>query len=125
MRLTPRLKEKYYFDGYINLLEKYDEFSTLREVKGLRKYLKSWGKISWKRNEISHGKSNPFLNMNIEVTFSELSDYLGKPLAKYEYQLPNLKQEIESVINYYRKSFELLYSVKSVCDLQLEPNKAI
>lgn len=125
MRLTPQLKGKYYFDGYVNFLGKCDGVSSLKEVKDLKKYLKSWGKISCKRNEISHGKSNPFLNMSIEVTFSGLSDYLGKPLAKYEYQLPNLKQEIETIINYYRKSFELLYSVKSVCDLQTEPNKSI
>jgi len=125
MRLTPRVKEKYYFDGYVNYVLTIGELSSLKEIVLLRKYLKCWGKIAWKRNEISHGRSNPILNMNIDIEFSKLSDFLGKPIAKYKYELPNLKQETETVINYYKNSFELLYSIKSVCDLAVKPNKEI
>jgi hypothetical protein len=123
MRLTPRIKEKYYFDGYVNYLSNHSDILPPEEITKIRRYLKAWGNISCRRNEISHGKSNPFLNMNIDVTFSELSDYLGKPIAKYKYELPNLKQEIETVINYYKKSVELLYLVKNICDLEIEPSK--
>ncbi|MFA5921478.1 MAG: hypothetical protein WC856_09325 [Methylococcaceae bacterium] len=125
MRLTPHLKEKFYFDGYVNLVSTKEELSQLYEIADLRNYLKAWGKISRKRNEISHGKSNPFLNLNIDVEFSKLSDYLGKPIAKYKFELPNLKQETETVINYYRKSSKLLYSIKAICDCVVEPNRAI
>lgn len=125
MRLTPHLKEKFYFDGYVHLLSTIDGLSRPNEIADLRNYLKAWGKIAWKRNEISHGRSNPFLNLNVGVEFSKLSDYRGKPIAKYQFELPNLKQEAETVINYYRKSFKLLYSIKAVCDCVVEPNKAV
>lgn len=124
MRLTPRVKKKYYFDGYVNYLLTCEDLTSITEITSLRRYFKIWGKIAWKRNEVSHGKSNPFLNTNINVEFSKLSDYLGQPIAKYKYELPNLKQETETVINYYKKSFDLLHSVKSICDLGIEPNKA-
>lgn len=125
MRLTPRVTEKYYFDGYLNYLLTCEDFKSLKEIRDLRKYLKIWGKIAWKRNDVSHGKSNPFINTNIEVEFSQLADHFGQPIAKYKYELPNLRQEKETIVNYYKKSFQLLYAVKSVCDLPVEPNKAI
>ncbi len=107
---------------YNQLIPEFEVISSLKEIANLKRYFKSWGKISCKRNEISHGKSNPFLNLNISVKFSDLSDYLGEPIAKYEYELPNLKQEIETVINCYKKSFELLYLVKCICELEIDPN---
>jgi len=122
LRLTPKLKTKYYFDGYVNFLVNSGD-STLEGVaKPLRRYLRSWNKVASRRNRISHERSNPFLNTNIDVSFSDLSDYQGRRIAKYTYQLPNLKQELNTVINHYKRTHDLLYAVKSICDADISPN---
>ncbi len=125
VRLTPRLKEKYYYDGYVNKLKNIDTFSSQSEILALYKYSKNWNKISSIRNRASHEVSNPFSNFKVKAEFSPLLGKSGDQIIKYNFQLPNLKQEIDTIINSYNKSYELFGVVKSVCESGISANKEI
>lgn len=123
VRLIPKLKKNLYFNDFINFLKNIEDMAVQPEIKELSKYNKGWGKISEMRNRVSHDESNPCSYFNVDVEFSSVLGIRGGPIPKYNYELPNLKQEIDTVINYYKKSHQLLYCVKSVSDSGIEPNK--
>lgn len=123
LRFTPNLSGLY-FDGYLNYIREHDVLPTA-DLRKLEKHHKHWNKITEKRNEISHGKSNPFLNIDFDVSLSKIIDNKGNNFAWRSYQYPNLKQEVNMVINYYRHSYRLLEATKDICELNIEPNKAL
>jgi len=122
VRLTPNITKSLYFDGYLNQLKRVESLSEQDEILALYKFNKAWGKITEMRNRVSHEESNPCSYFNVEVEFSSILGIRGGPIPKYNYQLPNLKQEIDTVINSYKKSHDLLYAVKTVCDSNIKPN---
>jgi len=124
-RLTPNIKRNRYFDGYLNELKNIESFLKQEEILALYKFNKTWGKISEMRNKISHEVTNPFLYSNIEVEFSSILGIRGDPIAKYDYTIPNLKQEIDTVINSYKKSFSLFEAISKVCNCSIKPNFTI
>lgn len=124
IRLTPKLKDNLYYDGYVNLLKKNMLLDEQQIIK-LEKFHKPWGTISKKRNDISHGKNNPFLELSIEVSFSHIINETGKNLAKYSYQYPNRKQEVNMLIDYFNRSYSLLELVKELCNSQIKPNYGV
>jgi hypothetical protein len=125
VRLTPSLKTKYYYDGYVNRLKTIDSLSSQSEILDLDKYNKSWNKIASMRNNASHEVSNPCLNFNINADFSPILGKDGEQIIKYNFQFPNLKQEIDTIINSYNKSYKLFVVVKRICESNIRANKEI
>ena len=122
VRLTPNLHNNLYFDGYLNYLKTIDNLSELEEIKPLYKFNKTWNKITENRNKVSHEESNPCSYFNVEVEFSSIFGVRGGPIPKYNYEIPNLRQEIETVINCYKKSFSLFDEVIKVCNSNIKPS---
>ena len=77
------------------------------------------------RNKVSHEESNPCSYFNVEVEFSSIFGVRGGPIPKYNYEIPNLRQEIETVINCYKKSFSLFNEVIKICDSGIKPNVTV
>lgn len=121
-RLTPNIKRSLYFDGYLNELKIVEPFIEREEIKSLFKFNKAWGKISQMRNRASHEETNPCSYFNVEVEFSSIFGIRGGPIPKYNYEIPNLKQEIDTVINNYKKSFELFDAIMKLCNSNIMPN---
>lgn len=119
-RFTPNLTGKYYFSTYRKILEDnciLDE----KSLKKLKKFDKAWGKIAKKRNEISHESTNFFHKSSIDVQEHSIVDVLGRGYHGAQTKEPNLKQELNSIINHYKKSFDLLKVVRDLCALDIAP----
>lgn len=123
-RFTPNLKRNYYFDGYVNLLT-IEGVVFQTELRQLQRYLKSWNKIAAKRNEISHGRFNPFINLKLDVATNGILDEHGELPLRVSYEYPNLKQEVNTIINYCEKTFELIDLMVAVCELRIQPRRNI
>lgn len=109
----PKLSKKMYFDQTINKLDKDNNFNKNPYLKALQKQIKHWNKIAKARNEISHGKSSPFRNINIEGKVSDVLGADGLPLIYSDYSVKSPKENIELVVDKYRK---ILPAMKAMID---------
>lgn len=121
-RFTPNNTDKHYFNTYVELLEKKCVLGE-QLIKDLRKFEKAWNTIACNRNEFTHGKSNFFRYEKVDIRLSEIVDQRGDRIIDAELNLPNLKQKTSSLIDKYRKSFQLLEKVKELCELDILPIK--
>lgn len=123
IRITPNLRKKLYFDGFSHLiLER--EIIFKAEANELKRFNKSWNKIAFIRNQISHGTFNPVNNFKIELTNAELKAS-GEISYIANYEFPNLKQEVQTAINYAEKSVDLINVAIKICDLEIRPRRTI
>jgi len=99
----PKSAKKMYFDQIVNTLDEDDKFNKNPNLKTLRKQIKHWNKAAEARNELSHDKSSPFRNMNIEGKVSDILGVDGLPLIYLDYSIKSPKEEIEHVVDKYRK----------------------
>lgn len=112
----PNLTEKRYFDQIINDLAKDKKFNQNVFLKSLQKQIKNWSKIVESRNKISHGKSSPLCNMSIQGKASDVLGIDGLPIIYLEYSVKNLKEELEHVIDKYRKVLPVIKNMKEFID---------
>ena len=101
----PKSNEKRYFDQIVNALDKDDIYNKNPHLNSLKKQIKHWNKAAEARNEISHGKSSPFRNMNIERNVSNVLAINGLPLIYLNYSINSPKESIEQVVDKYKKVF--------------------
>ncbi len=101
----PKLNEKMYFDQVINNLDNDSNFNKNPHLIALRRQIKHWNKIAEARNEISHGKSSPFRNMNIEGKVSDILGVDGLALIYLDYSFKSPKENIEQVVDKYKRVF--------------------
>ena len=101
----PKSNEKMYFDQIVNALDKDDIYNMNPHLNSLKKQIKHWNKAAEARNEISHGKSSPFRNMNIEGNVSNLLAMSGLPLIYLNYSINSPKENIEQVVDKYKRVF--------------------
>lgn len=119
-RFTPQLKKKFYFDSYVNYLSEHQVIPK-PDINSLKHFLKTWNKISEKRNEISHGKINPFRTIKVNVEPNGLIDKEGNLPLKASYEYPNFKEEVNTLINYGEKTFELINLHIKICEQPIKP----
>jgi hypothetical protein len=112
----PNLSEKIYFDQIINKLDNDSNFKNNPHLKALKKQIKHWNKIAESRNEISHGKSSPFRNMNIEGKVSDVLGIDGLPLIYLDYSIKSPKESIEQVVDKYKKVFPAMKTTVDFID---------
>ena len=101
----PRSNKKMYFDQIVDVLNNDGAYNKNPHLKALRKQIKHWNKAAKARNEISHGKSSPFRNMSIEGKVSDLLGGDGLPLIYCNYFIKSPKENIEQVVDKYKKIF--------------------
>jgi hypothetical protein len=119
-RFTPCLKENFYFDGYIDYILE-NKILFKREIEWLKKYKKSWGTIACERNKTSHGIFNPTEKSSVTVKpYGMLTPQEGLTV-KAQYELPNLKQDVNKLLNYSEKTVELIFLVKEICGIHISP----
>ncbi len=124
MRFTPEITKKFYFTDYVNFL-KNQEIIQNNDVKKLERYFKHWNNIAKKRNEISHGNFNPFRTMEIKVRPVGKIATDGTIKVEVDYQFPNLKQEVDTLLNAIEKTFDLIKSQIELCELEIQPDKKV
>jgi len=98
-------KEKMYFDQIVKTLESDNTYNKNPHLNSLKKQIKHWNKAAEARNEISHGKSSPFRNMNIEGKVSNILAMNGLPQIYLNYSINSPKESIEQVVDKYKKVF--------------------
>ena len=101
----PKSNEKMYFDQIVNALDKDDLYNKNPHLNSLKKQIKHWNKAAEARNEISHGKSSPFRNMNIEGNVSNILAMNALQLIYLNYSINSPKENIEQVVDKYKKVF--------------------
>ena len=94
-----------YFDQIVNALDKDDLYNKNPHLNSLKKQIKHWNKAAEARNEISHGKSSPFRNMNIEGNVSNILAMNALQLIYLNYSINSPKENIEQVVDKYKKVF--------------------
>jgi hypothetical protein len=127
VRFTPSISKKFYFTDYTKFLER-NKIIFKSDVSKLDKYFKHWSKVASQRNEISHGNFNPFRKMEMNVRPSgmiTLEDSKLKVPVSADYSFPNLKQEVDSLLNSIEETFNLINTLIDLCELQIQPNKKI
>ncbi len=112
----PQLSDKLYFDALINQILNNAKFNKSPHVKELKKQIKHWNGIASARNEISHGQSSPFRNMDIEGKVSTLLGSNGIPIIYLDYSVRSPKKEIEHVVDKYRKVLPGIKAMKDFID---------
>lgn len=112
----PKLSEKRYFNQIIDDLSRSQKYAQNKYLRELRKQEGHWCKIAEIRNGLSHGKSSPFKNTNIEGVLSNVVSLDGLPVPKLVYSSKNLKQEIEEVVDKYRKVLPAIKAMKDFID---------
>ncbi len=112
----PKSKEKMYFDQIVNTLCKDDGYKNNPHLKALKKQIKHWNKAAGARNEISHGKSSPFRNMSIEGKVSDILGEDGLPIVYCDYVIKSPKENIEQVVDKYKKIFPAMEVTVSFID---------
>ena len=101
----PKSNEKMYFDQIVNALDKDNIYNKNPYLISLKKQIKHWNKTAEARNELSHGKSSPFCNMNIEGKVSNILAMNGLPQIYVNYSVNSPKESIEKVVDKYNKVF--------------------
>ncbi len=112
----PSFSGKKYFNQIIYDLTGGRKYNQNRFLKDLKKQESHWCKIAKIRNGLSHGKSSPFKNTNIEGVLSSVVSLDGLPMPKLIYSSKNLKQEIEEVVDKYRKVLPAIKAMKGFID---------
>jgi len=101
----PEHNEKMYFDQIVKALDNDNTYNKNPHLNSLKKQIKHWNKAAEARNEISHGKSSPFRNMNIEGKVSDILAMNGLPQIYLNYSINSPKESIEQVVDKYKKVF--------------------
>jgi hypothetical protein len=112
----PASSEKKYFNQIIDDLCRSPKYNQNKFLKELKKQESHWCKIAEIRNDLSHSKSSPFRNTNIEGVLSSIISPYGLPLPKLNYSSKNLKQEIEQIVDKYRKILPAIKAMKDFID---------
>lgn len=112
----PLSSEKKYYNQVIDDLSKSQKFNQNKYLKDLKKQEAHWCKIAEIRNDLSHDKSSPFQNSKIEGVLSRVIDIDGLPMPKLVYSAKNLKQEIEQLVDKYRKILPAIKALKDFID---------
>ena len=99
----PKNKEKMYFDQIVKTLDSDKTFNKNPHLNSLRKQIKHWNRAAEARNEISHGTSSPFRNMNIEGKVSDILSVSGLPHIYLNYAINSPKESIEQLVDKYKK----------------------
>jgi len=115
VRYTPKLKDSLYFIDFVMYLEENDVL-TPKHIKRLKRFFSSWDKIVSKRNDITHGKFNPYQQLKIESKIAPNGQVF------FEYEFPNLSDEVHRINNLCKRTFELIDLMREVCELDVEPN---
>ena len=100
-----RISNKMYFDEIVNTLAEDETFNKNPLLNSLKKQIKHRIKAAKARNDISHGKSSPFRNMQIEGNVSNVLAMSGSPIIYLNYSVNSPKESIEQVIDKYKKVF--------------------
>ncbi len=101
----PKNNEKMYFDQIVNILVNDDIYNKNPHLNSLKKQIKHWNKAAKARNEISHGKSSPFRNMNIEGKVSNVLATNGLPQIYLNYSINSPKESVEQIVYKYKNVF--------------------
>ena len=112
----PDLFNKMYFDQIMDKLNNDDNFNKNPHIRALQKQIRHWNKIAKARNEISHGKSSPFRNMDIEGNLSDVLGADGLPIPYVDYSVKSPKENIELVVDKYRKVFPAMEALVAFID---------
>ncbi len=115
-KLTEEQFRRKYFPQTISDLQKdtkYNKNPHLEELQNLKKHRKRAADI---RNEISHGKSSPMRNMEIDGKTSRLLGANGLPFIYLEYSAVGLKKEIDRIINKYEKVLPAMKTMVAFID---------
>lgn len=114
--LTEEQFRRKYFPQTISDLQKdtkYNKNPHLEELQNLKDLRKRASDI---RNEISHGKSSPMRNMEIDGKTSRILGANGLPFVYLEYSAVSLKEEIDSIINKYEKVLPAMKTMVAFID---------
>ena len=112
----PNSNEKMYFDQIVNALDEDDIYNKNPHLNSLKKQIKHWNKAAEARNEISHGESSPFRNMNIEGKVSDVLGSDGLPLIYSNYSIKSPRESIDQVVEKYKKVFPAMKIVVDFID---------
>lgn len=108
--------EKKYFNQIINDLDKSPKYNKNAFLKELKKQESHWCNIAEIRNDLSHDKSSPLQNTNIEGVLSNVVSLDGLPIPIVTYSSKSLKQEIGKVVDKYRKVLPAIKAMKEFID---------
>ena len=112
----PKSNAKMYFNQIVNALDKDDKYNKNPHLQGLKRHVKHWNRVAKARNEISHGKSSPFRNMNIEGRVSDVLGRDGLPLIYLDYSIKSPRESIKQVVDKYLKVFPAMKVVVDFID---------
>ena len=112
----PKNKEKMYFDKIVKALETDSLYNKNPHLNSLKKQIKHWNKIAKERNEVSHDKSSPFQNMNIEGKISNILTIDGFPEVYLNYSVASPKENLENVIDKYKKVYPAMKVIVDFID---------
>lgn len=107
---------KTYFPTAISDLQKDPKYNKNPYLKELQEQVEHRKNAADDRNEISHGKSSPLRNMNIEGKTSEILSADGLPFIYLDYSAKSPKKEIERIVDKYRKLLPAIKAMKEFID---------
>jgi len=114
--LSEQQFRKKYFPQTISDLQKSQKYNNNPYFNELQSYVEHRQKAAADRNEISHGTSSPMRNMKIE---EKVSDLLGANEVSFiylDYTSKSLKQELESIVDKYKKVLPAIKAMKDFID---------
>ncbi len=116
----PDLPEKQarmkYFPQTVSDLQKNSKYNKNPYLNELQNHIKHRKKAADDRNAISHGKSSPIRNMNIEGKVSDLLGANSLPFIYLDYSCKSLSAELDSIIDKYRKILPAIKAMKDFID---------
>lgn len=107
---------KKYFDQIINDLLIDGKFNRNLFLNDLKNQIGNWNKIANSRNAISHGKSSPFRNMEIQGKISDVVGINGIPIIYLDYSFKSPRKELEHAVDRYRKVLPAIKAMKEFID---------
>lgn len=105
-----------YFPQTVSDLQKNPKYNKNPYLNELQNNIKHRKKAADDRNEISHGKSSPTRNMNIEGKVSNLLGANGLPFIYLDYACKSSRAELESIIDKYRRVLPAIRATKDFID---------
>jgi hypothetical protein len=90
-----------YFDGIVKKLSNDKKYNNNPKLRDLQNQAIKWNKVAQLKNEVSHGASSPFRNIQIEGETAEVYGPKGEFIFKFPYSSPNLIEEIDEVKDKY------------------------
>ena len=105
-----------YIPQTIEILKKDSKYTQNPCFEELEKQLPHRKEVADIRNEISHGKSSPFRNMNIDGKASNLLGANGLPFIYLEYSYKSLEDERKQVVDKYLKVLQGIKAMKIFID---------